>query len=246
MSKAWWPATTGLPIVVCLTVFWLAVGLRDVRDLQGPVLSGVFADALLATAAVSMVCAPLLGVALARRATTTASFFRQLAALVLAFVAVSALLGLIGHAVPGGSSHLMKAHIALGAGSLALGALGGLCAVSFRDPLDAAAVSVGVAVIAGAGVLIGGPGVTDIPRAVVDAALLASPLVTTAAASGIDILRTDVFYRVSPLAHIGSEYSEWYAASAAYLTFTAACLLSTALIRRRSSTRSPSERSVVR
>ena len=247
MSKAWWPAVTGLPIVVCLTVLWLAVGLRDWSAVPRAVLGGVFAEALLATAAVATVCAPLLGVALARRASTTLMFGRRLAALVLVFVGVSFLLGFLGGAVPGGFDHLLNAHMALGAGCLALGALGGVCGAAFRDTLDAAAVSLGAAVLLGAGVLLGGPAVSDLPRRVVDGALLASPLVMTAAAAGIDILRTDLLYQVSPLAHIGSEYSEWYAASAVYLTFTAACLsMTSVLTRRRSLSRSPSERSVVR
>ncbi len=246
MSKAWWPAVTGLPIVVCLAVFWLAEGPRDWTALPRSVLSGIFADALLATAAIATVCAPVTGVALARRTESTAAFGRQLASLVLAFVAVSATIGFLGNAVPGGTGSLLKAHLALGAGSLALGTLGGFCAAAFRDTLDASAVSVGAASILGAGVLVGGPALTDVPRPLVDGALLASPVVTTAAAAGIDILRTDVLYRLSPLAHIGTEYSEWYAATAAYFTFTAACLTSTVLIRHRNLTRSPSERSVVR
>ena len=246
MSKAWWPAVTGLPIVVCLTVLWLTEGVRDWTSLPRPVLAGVFADALLATAAIATLAAPLAGVALARRTASTAAFGRQLGALVLTFVAMSAVLGFLGSAVPGGIGPLLKAHAALGAGCLALGALGGFCALVFRDTLDAAAASLSVAVLLGAGVLLGGPAIGDLPRPLIDGALLASPLVTTASAAGIDILRTDVLYRVSPLAHIGSEYSEWYAASAVYLAFTAACLTSSVLMRRRNPTRSLIERSVVR
>jgi len=246
MSKAWWPAITGLPAVVCMTVFFLTLGMRDWSELPRAVLAGIFADALLATAAMATVGAPLVGVALARRTTTTKAFARQIAGLVLAFVAASATLGYLGGAVPTGSGHLLRAHLALAAGTLALGALGGFCAVAFRDPLDAAAVSVGTSVLLAAGLLLGGPAVSDVPRPVVDIALLASPLVTTAAAAGIDILRTDILYRVSPLAHVGTEYSEWYAASTVYLAFTAVCLATTALLRR-TSTQSPAhERSVAR
>ena len=246
MSNAWWPAITGLPAVVCMTVFWLTIGLRDWSDLPGPVLAGIFADTLLATAAVATVGAPLVGVALARRTMTTTRFAGQLARVVVAFVAASATLGYLGGAVPTGAGHLLKAHLALGTGSLALGALGGLCALAFHDSLDAAAVSVGTSVLLAAGLLLGGPSVSDLPRPVVDVALLASPLVTTSAAAGIDILRTDILYRVSPLAHVGTEYSEWYAASTAYLAFTAVCLATTALLRRTSAPSPAHERSVVR
>lgn len=157
----------------------------------------------------------------------------RLAGVVLGFVGASAMLSLAGWGLgPEAVRAVARSHITLAAGGLALGTLGAWCGVLFRDPLDAAAAGASAAVLAGTGILLAGPYAGDAPRRLIDGALLASPLVTTAAAADIDILRTDVLYRVSPLAHVNTTYPEWYVATGVYIVFTAVCLSGMVLVDR--------------
>ena len=233
MPKAWWPVIAGLPLVVCLAVLFLAEGLRDWRALPRAVIAGVFADALLVNALVLIVAAPLAGVSIAQQTTAANRIALDLAGVMIGFVGVSALLSLAGWGLdPGPVRAVARSHITLAAGGMALGTLGAWCGLLFRDPLDGAAVSVGTAVLAGTGVLLAGPYVSDAPQRLIDGALLASPLVTTAAAADIDILRADLLYRVSPLAHVNTTYPEWYVATGVYFVFTAVCLTGMVFVNR--------------
>jgi len=74
------------------------------------------------------------------------------------------------------------------------------------------------AVVAALGVFAAGPLATDLPTGVVNAALLASPIVSAASAADIDLLRTDVLYRISPLAHGRFDYPSWYSPLVLYGT----------------------------
>ena len=233
MSKAWWPAVTGSPIVVCLTFLWLA-GTHDWTALFGPVIAGAFTNAFLANALLSIVAAPLAGVLIARRTGNAWVMTRRLAGMACGFAGVSLVMSILGGAPPPGNLwSVTAAHVAMAAGAMGLAAFGALCERLFRNPLDAGATSVTAAAATGVGILIAGPFTADIPRPVIDGALLASPLVTTATAAGIDILRTDVLYRVSPLAHVGTEYSEWPVATAVYFLFTVVCVAGVVLVKRR-------------
>jgi hypothetical protein len=88
--------------------------------------------------------------------------------------------------------------------------------------MDAAGVSLLLSLIASGGLLVGGASVGDLPRLVIAAGLVASPLVAMASAAQIDIVRSDLLYQISPLAHIQIDYPTWSLATVCYLA--AACV----------------------
>jgi hypothetical protein len=59
--------------------------------------------------------------------------------------------------------------------------------------------------------------------ALVNAALLASPVVAAASAADIDLLRGDPLYRFSPIAHSQFDYPAWPAACATYAAIAVVC-----------------------
>jgi hypothetical protein len=174
-------------------------------------------------AAALVVVAPLWGVRLGsthlRGLVSSLAVFGAL----LASSAIGALVmtGLSADAV----ARVAAAHATLAVAGLALGALGAWSGTALRDPLDAAAVSVAAASCASLGLLAAGPAGADLPTALINAGLAASPIVATAAAGGVDILRSDWFYRTSPLAHGRFDYLSWSVTLPAYgavLLFSAA------------------------
>lgn len=176
--------------------------------------------------AVLVVAAPLCGVALAARR------FRG-AALAAALFAMALLVSAAGTIVLQGSPSagarlVLVSHVTLAVIGLALAAFGGWVGVSFRDPLDAAAVSAGTALVAALGLFAAGPMAADLPTAVVNAALSANPLVAAASAADVDLLRTDLLYRVSPLAHRSFDYPSWYSPLAVYGTVLLVSLVAAA------------------
>ncbi len=187
------------------------------------VLQSLLPDAFLYCAWALVVGAPLAGVA-------RASQPRALLVAVMLLAGVSATI----HIATLGSrvetiSFVAASHATLASAAVALAALGALCAATFRDRLDAAAAAVTAALLLSGGVLVAGTPVADAPRAVIEAALTASPVVAIASAAGIDLARTEVLYQVSPLARLHFDYPTWYAASAWYLA--AAALLHVAASR---------------
>jgi hypothetical protein len=196
---------------------------------------GVTADALLYVAGCVIVAAPIAGVAVAssRRRPRHEPFSRgaalgamwPLIVAVFLFVGTSALVtGLgLGFAHPEVSSFVATSHATLAAVALALSAFGALCGVAFRDPLDAAACSLSVVLLATGGLLVAGASVADAPRELIALALTASPLMVITSAAHIDLVRMGVPYQISPLAHLQVDYPSWYAACAWYLVFAAVC-----------------------
>ena len=120
-------------------------------------------------------------------------------------------------------------HATLWAATMALAAMGALCATCVADPLDAAAGAVTLALAVSAGVLVAGPAIVDAPLGAIDAALLASPLVATASAANLDLLRGDVLYHLSPLAHGRFDYPAWWTASVCYAGFALLCIAAATL-----------------
>jgi hypothetical protein len=161
-------------------------------------------------ASVLVVAAPLCGVALAVRRFRGAIPAAVLFGLALLVSAIWTMLasGPSSESIP----TTLVSHATLAVAGLALAALGGWFGAACRDPLDAAAWS-GAAALA---VFAAGPLAGDLPTSVVNAALLASPIVSTASAANVDLLRTDLLYRISPLAHGRFEYPLWYSALAVY------------------------------
>ncbi len=104
---------------------------------------------------------------------------------------------------------VLASHATLAVIGLALAALGAWFGSTLRDPLDAAAFSGGAALVAALGLFAAGPLAADLPTGIVNAALSVSPIVSVASAANVDLLRTDLLYRISPLAHLRFEYPAW-------------------------------------
>jgi len=181
-------------------------------------------------AAVLVVAAPLCGVALAVRRLRGAA---PAAALFVAALTVSALwtLSVLGWSAAGG--RVLVSYATVGTVGFALAALGAWFGSIWSDPLDAAALSVGSALVAAFGIFAAGPLAANLPTAVVNAALMASPIVSAASAADVDLLRTDLLYRISPLAHGRFDYPPWFAPLAAYGTLLLISLAGTARALRR-------------
>jgi hypothetical protein len=202
-----------------------------------PLRRGVTADALLYIAGCVIVAAPIAGVAAAssrrrprhepfRIGDALAAMWPLLVA-VLLFVAASALVTALGLGVthPEIGSFVATSHATLAAVGLALSGFGAFCGVTFRDPLDAAAISLSVVLLATGGLLVAGASVADAPRELITLALTASPLMVLTSAAHIDLARMGVPYQISPLAHMQVDYPAWYAACAWYLLVAAVCFV---------------------
>jgi hypothetical protein len=199
-----------LPVVPAFASVLAAVDLHDWTAVDTALVRGTTPDALLYSAACVVVVAPLAGVGITSR--------RRLVQAAAIFCAVSAALTL---ARLGISSEALRyvgtSHAVLASATLALAALGALLATVFRNPLDAGAVALGVALTAACGVLVAGAPVGALATAWLKTALLASPVMTVATAAQLDLVRTDIWYQVSPLAHVRLEYPALGVVCGAYL-----------------------------
>jgi len=166
-------------------------------------------------AAVLVVVAPLCGVALAVRRLRGAA---PAAALFAALLTLSALWTIVALGWSGAGGRALVSYATVGTIGFALAALGAWCGSVWRDPLDAAACSVGIAMLAAFGIFAAGPLAANLPTPVVYAALIANPIVSAASAADVDIFRTDLLYRISPLAHGRFDYPAWFTPLAAYGT----------------------------
>jgi hypothetical protein len=191
---------------------------------------GIGPDAMLFAAGCVTLAAPVAGVAVASRRVAgcwrggAGHVLLRLLPAVIAFSGVSALLTLVWSASrPEVFAYVATTHITLAAVALALAGCGALCGTWFREPLDAAGFSVAIAVAAAAGLLVAGAPVAAIPGPVVEWAMAASPLIAITSAARIDIVRTDVLYQISPLAHQRIDYPTWYAACAWNLALAILC-----------------------
>jgi hypothetical protein len=70
-----------------------------------------------------------------------------------------------------------------------------------------------------------GPVLDGLPRRVLDAALVANPVVATAAGANLDLFRMNLFYQLSPLAHRQVDYPAVAVALAAYTLMAVGMLL---------------------
>jgi hypothetical protein len=191
-------------------------------------------DALLYTAGLIIVAAPLAGVGVTmwRRPERVAFPVVSGATTILAlaagvFVLASATLSVFvfGHTSPDALSYVATSHATMWAVAFALATFGAFCGSLFADPLDAAACSVLVVLAATGGLLVTGASFADAPLPLIDVAVTASPLIAMTSSAHIDISRMAVPYQMSPLAHLQVQYPTWYAASAWYLAFAVICLL---------------------
>lgn len=233
MHTTGWLLVAGLPVITGIALLTLEADPGSWVALTRPARWRVAADVLVVNAALVVIAAPLCGIAAASRsrpdrepagARDAWRIARQLGALVGVFVAASAVVTTAGFGTTPLALELVAAsHATLGAAALALAALGALGARLFRDPLDAVAGSAALALAASFGILLAGPLVQDLSYGLTNAALLASPMAAIPAAAQIDILRTDLLYQISPLAHRRFDYPLWYHASGLYLAVAVLC-----------------------
>ena len=95
--------------------------------------------------------------------------------------------------------------------------------------VQTAAFSLVITLTAAGGLLVSGAVVADLPRPMIALGLVASPLVVIASAAQIDIVRMDLLYQISPLAHVQIDYPVWHRASAWYLALALTCFLTLTL-----------------
>jgi hypothetical protein len=217
-----------LPLVPATISVVAAIELGGWSGITASLVRAVTPDALLYSAVCVVVAAPIAGVGVrsARRlAVATAVFCAVSAGLTVARLGASA------EAVRFAAS----SHAVLASATLALAGLGALLGTLLRDALDAAALAVGIAAIAAYGVLVAGGPVGELPGPVLTAALLASPVMSVASAAHVDLVRSDIWYQISPLAHIQVEYPSWGTICAAYLL--AGCTAFLAVTRHRTGRR---------
>jgi hypothetical protein len=216
-----------LPLVASVASLATAVDGSAWADVTPSLLRAVTPDALLYSAVGVVVAAPLAGVAVAsfrrrpgveRRRQPALRTVGQLALATAIFSVVSALLtiarlGLDAEAI----RFAITSHAVLASVTVALAAFGAWLGSLFRDPLDAAALAVTATLTAAYGVLVAGAPVGELSAPILKAALLASPLMTVATAAQVDLVRTDIWYQISPLAHVRLEYPSWGMMCGAYL-----------------------------
>lgn len=201
-----------LPVVAACASVAAALEPGHWTGVSASLVRTVTPDALLYSAVCAVVAAPLAGVAIGS--------WHRLALGAAIMCAASAVLTLARLGVSAESlQFIATSHAVLACATLALAALGALLGTLFRNPLDAAAVALGMALTAAYGVLVAGAAVGTLSTGLLKAALLASPVMTVATAAHVDLVRSDIWYQVSPLAHIGLEYPTlgavcgWYLAA---------------------------------
>ena len=199
-----------LPIVPGVVSIATAVEPGAWPAVDAALVRGVTPDALLYTAVCVVVAAPLAGVAL----TST----RHLLTAVAVFCAMSAALTLARLGLDADTLRFVAtSHAVLASATVALAALGAWLGSVMRDPLDAAAVALTIAFAAAYGVLVAGAPVGEMSPPMLTAALLASPVMSVATAAHVDLVRSDTWYQISPLAHMHLEYPAWTTVCGSYL-----------------------------
>jgi hypothetical protein len=183
------------------------------------------ADALILESLTLVIAAPLVGVVtlhrgtmhggawIARRCGLTAGTF------VLGAATATLALHPTAHIVG-----LLPPYMTLFLASVAMSSLGAAAAAWLDHPLDAAACAVVLCLAAGIGLFAAGPLLEGAPLAVVNAALLASPVVAGVSSADIDLLRGEPLYRFSPIGHSQFEYPAWPTACAIYAAIAVLCL----------------------
>lgn len=200
-----------------------------------PAWSGLAPVALLYSTGLLIAAAPLLGVAFAGRGLQAGARSWPAARRIVAMLSVgagafagsaavwtTALDFLAGEGV---STPLLTGHLVQGAVFLAVALGSAMLACRLANPLDAAGWSVALTWLASFGMLGAGTMVERLPRPLADWALGAGPLMAVATAGQIDVLRFDVVYQISPLAHVQVLLPSWPMVVAAYLLVSAACAI---------------------
>lgn len=197
-----------------------ALGPGEWSGLTASLVRGLTPDAVLYTAVCVVIAAPIAGVAVASH--------RRLLIATAVFCAMSAGLSVARLGVDIDALRLVAiSHAVLASAALALAGLGAWLGSVLRDPLDAAAIALTVAVTAAYGVLVAGAPVGELSPPMLKAALLASPVMSVATAAHVDLVRSDIWYQISPLAHVHLEYPAWTTVCGSYLAAGGAGFLAT-------------------
>jgi hypothetical protein len=138
--------------------------------------------------------------------------------------------------MPGVGQVASASHVTLALAAIAFGLLGAWAGVVLAHPLDAAGAAIAASLVLATAVLLAGPIIDGLPRWAVDAALVASPVVSVAAAANIDLFRTELLYQLSPLASLGFGYPSWVTSCLLYGAAAAVCVSGTARAISRAST----------
>jgi hypothetical protein len=229
-----WMVMAAVPLCGAVVALAREAQAAGALAMSRPTLAALTADVSLYTACLVVVVAPLVGVGTVRRVREVhghrchhvppLAVAWPLLASIACLVGASAALTLLGiGARPGAAAFVVASHATLAAVALALAVFGALCAAALRDPLDAAGCSLAVVLTAAGGLFAAGAWITDLPPRLLESALAANPLVAMVSSANIDIVRMDVLYRISPLAHVGVEYPAWHVACVGYLVAAAAC-----------------------
>jgi len=184
------------------------------------------ADALLFESLAIVIAAPLAGVAAASRrgqlGVGAAWIARRCTVLATTFATSAAVVGLLFQP----SVHvtcLAPPYVTMAVAALAMSSVGAAAGEWLDHPLDAAACALMVCLVASLGLVVAGPLVDGISVAVVNAGLLASPVVAVASAADIDVFRGEPLYRFSPIAHSQFEYPAWPMACVCYAAIALVC-----------------------
>jgi len=213
-----------------LTAFAVS-GRSPLEVLRSP---GVFAivatDALVFEAILVTIAAPVAGAAIAASADgSVGATLRRLTVVLAVFIGTSFLFGWIASRAGAlDAIVLLQSRVALASIALALASVGALCAALFADVLDAAGAALLAALVAAAGLIGSGPPSADLTERVINAGLLASPVIAATSAARIDLLRSATLYQLSPIAHRRFEYPDWVSVTAAYLLVAGCSLLAMA------------------
>ena len=188
-------------------------------------------NVLFSEAAVVLIAAPLAGVGMG-------SPLRVLAVLGGSIACGAALIAAVAGVDVLGS--LALSQLTLLAAAVALAAVGRMWRAIFADVLDAAALTLASVLALTLGVLAAGPLSSDLPTPALNFLLGVNPLIAVMSAAGVDILRSELLYRLSPIAHRQFEYPAWSFSFGLFCVTAAIAFVITAAARRRFATESSS------
>jgi hypothetical protein len=143
----------------------------------------------------------------------------SLAILVLWLLASASALASMGMA----PSSIALSHMMLATVALASAGIGRALGTLFVDPLDAIASGTCVCLALSLGVFVIGRFAGELPPDVLNAVLAVNPLVATASAANVDIFRTELLYRASPIPHLLFDYPSWLRSAGFFSAVTVVC-----------------------
>jgi hypothetical protein len=167
------------------------------------------ADGFLLLAMLSLIVAPLAGVA----ASSSRPFRRGT---IVLLVASATVLAWAWRRIPGGPTAALAGHVVVLVVTLAFAMWGRLLRRLFPDDLSAGLAALLAGLLVTMGPFLAGAAVARVPFWDTGWLLATNPLMAVASAAGIDLLHLDVIYRTSPLAHRGVALPAWSAVCGAY------------------------------